>query len=120
VVAARRWRYYRTEAGRCPVKEFIDAQPAADQASIFAGLREVAHDGLIAARHLSREIYEVRADGDRQTYRILFAVEARRGQVLLALEAFSKKTPKTPPARISVAQRRLTDWHQRATRRSQS
>ena len=30
--------------------------------------------------------YEVRADGKRATYRILFAREGRRGQVFLALE----------------------------------
>jgi hypothetical protein len=117
-MALRRWRYYQTDSGRCPVREFIDAQAPIDQAAIFAGLREVAHDGLIAARHLTADIYEVRADGDRQTFRILFAVEARRGQVLLALEAFSKKTQKTPAPRISIAQRRLSDWRQRGARPS--
>jgi phage-related protein len=119
-MAGRRWRYYRTEAGRCPVKEFIDAQLPADQASIFAGLREIAQDGLVAARHLTEDIYEVRADGEHETFRILFATEARRGQVLLALEAFSKTTQKTPPTRIAVAQRRLSDWRRRGRQRSQN
>lgn len=59
---------------------------------------------------LGTNIYEIRADGDRQAYRLLFAVEGRQGQVLLALEAFSKKTQKTPPGTIDLAARRLTDW----------
>lgn len=79
-------------------------------------MKEVAIDGLIAARHLRGEIYEVRADGDRATYRILFALEGSRGQVLLALEAFGKKTRKTPPPAIALAERRLRDWRARARR----
>jgi len=46
-------------------------------------MKDVAQTGLTAARHLRGEIYEVRADGDRQAFRILFATEGRREQVLL-------------------------------------
>jgi phage-related protein len=76
-------------------------------------MRAVATEGLSLARHVDGEIYEVRADGEQQTFRILFAPEGRRGQVLLALEAFSKKTRKTPPQSIALAKRRLADWRAR-------
>lgn len=109
----RRWRFYRTSSGRSPVREFLDELNDWDAASVAAAMREVAVDGLVAARHLTGEIYEVRADGDRQSYRVLFATQGRRSQVLLALEAFSKKTQRTPPHRITVAQRRLRDWQAR-------
>ena len=79
-------------------------------------MREVALLGLRAARHLVGDIYEVRADGENEAFRILFAPEGRRGQVFLALEGFSKKTQKTPPATIRLAQRRLADWRNRAAR----
>jgi len=36
--------------------------------------------------------------------------------VLLSLVAFKKKTQKTPPAEIRLAQRRLDDWRSRARR----
>jgi phage-related protein len=85
----------------------------ADAAAIASALKDVALAGLPAARHLRGDIYGVRADGDRQAYRVLFASEGRRGQVLLALEAFSKKTQRTPPAKIELADRRLADWRQR-------
>lgn len=57
--------------------------------------------GRRATRHLCGDIYEVRADGDRQTFRILFANEGRSGQILLALEGFSKKTQKSPRRRYA-------------------
>jgi phage-related protein len=81
-------------------------------------MAEVADLGLTAARHLQGEIYEVRAWGETQTYRLLFAPEGRFGQVLLALEGFSKKTQKTPRERIDLALQRLADWRNRARPKS--
>jgi phage-related protein len=115
----RRWRDYRTGAGRRPIKEFIEGLSDTDAAAVVAAMKDVRETGLGAARHLRSDIYEVRADGDRQTYRILFAPEGRRSQVLLALEGFSKKTQKTPPAKIQLAERRLSDWRRRGQAQSQ-
>ena len=52
-------------------------------------------------------------DGDRVIYRILFAEEGRRGQILLALDGFNKKTQKTPRGTVELAKRRLADWRRR-------
>lgn len=112
--AQHRWRDYQTTAGRRPVAAFIEKLSDQDAAAVAAAMKEVAIDGLKFARHLRGEIYEVRADADRSTYRILFATEGRRGQVLLALEGLSKKTDKTPPRAIALAERRLRDWRSRA------
>ena len=109
----RRWRDYRTPAGRRPVKEFIDGLHDVDAAAVVAAMRDVRENGLAAARHLRGEIYEVRADGDRQSFRVLFAPEGRYSQVLLSLEGFSKKTQKTPREKIGLAERRLADWRRR-------
>jgi phage-related protein len=76
-------------------------------------MAEVRDRGLVAARHLDGEIWEVRVDGDRVIYRVLFAEEGTRGRVLLALEAFNKKTRRTPRDTIKLAQRRLNDWRRR-------
>ena len=112
----RRWRDYRTANGRRPIKAFIDGLSDVDAAAIVAAMKDVRETGLAAARHLRGEIYEVRADGDRQTFRILFAPEGQRGQVLLALEGFSKKTQKTPPEKIRLAEQRLANWRRRSHR----
>jgi phage-related protein len=99
------------------VKEFLMALSNSDRASVAVAMREVRQEGLVAARHIRGDIYEVRADGDRQIYRILFASEGRSGQVLLALEAFSKKTRTTPAPNLRLAERRLADWRRRGTKR---
>lgn len=112
----RRWRDYRTARGRRPVKEFLDGLSDVDAAAVAAAMKDVREHGLIAARHLRGDIYEVRADGDRQSFRILFAHEAEHGQVLLSLSGFSKKTQKTPPKEITLADKRLQDWRERGQR----
>ena len=110
-----RWRDYRTAAGRSPVREFIEALPDREAASVLAGMQEVRDRGLRAARHLQEDVWEVRVDGNRAGYRVLFAQEGERGRVLLGLEAFSKKTQKTPNRSIDLAARRLADWRRRGT-----
>lgn len=87
--------------GRRPVKEFLDALPDDDAAVVVAAMRDVLVSGLVVARHLRGDVYEVRADADRVIYRILFATEGRYSQVLLALEGFKKKTQKAPPETIA-------------------
>jgi phage-related protein len=69
-------------------------------------MREVRRKGPRVARHLDGEIYEVRADGRGVIYRVLFAPQGRRKQILLSLEAFKKKTQRTPPRSIALAKRR--------------
>jgi phage-related protein len=109
-----RWRHYETAVGRRPVLEFIRQVPDVDKAAILAAMKDVRSDGVKAARHLRGDLFEVRADGDRVIYRVLFAREGEGGRILLSLVAFNKKTQKTPPGQIDLAARRLRDWRSRA------
>ncbi|MEX0827180.1 MAG: type II toxin-antitoxin system RelE/ParE family toxin [Acidimicrobiia bacterium] len=110
----RRWRDYRTPSGRSPVKDFIDGLSDTDAAAVIAGMKDVQLNGNQIAHHLGGDIYEVRAAAGRQAFRILYATEGKHDQVLLALEAISKKSQKTPQSTIQVARRRLADWRSRA------
>lgn len=110
----RRWRFYRTVGGREPVREALDALSPDDRAAVLGEMKHVASAGLSAARHLREDLYEVRVFAERGSYRVLFAVEGARGQVLLALEAFSKKSQATPLRELDVALRRLRDWRSRS------
>jgi phage-related protein len=112
----RRWRDCATPAGRRPVKEFIASLSDHDAAAVVAAMKDVRQEGISLARRLRGPIYEVVADGENQTFRILFAHVGLKGRVLLALDAFSKKTRKAPPARIQLAMHRLADWNRRAAR----
>jgi phage-related protein len=112
----RRWRFYRTASGHEPVREFILQLSRVDQAAIAGAMKDAEREGLQAARHLQGDIYEVRASGAMQNFRILFAPERHYNQILLALEAFSKKTQKTPPREIALAESRLRDWRHHSNR----
>ncbi len=113
----RRWRDYRTPSGRSPVEEFVDRLSDEDAAAVLAAMDDVREQGLHAARHLEDEIWEVKVAGRRVIYRVLFAQEGRHSQVLLALEAFNKKTQRTPRSTIELARRRLADWRRRGDER---
>jgi phage-related protein len=112
----RRWRYYRTSAGASPVGDFLAALEAADRDAVRASMRAVRSAGVAAARHVRGDVYEVRAGRGGRAWRVLFATEGESSQVLLAVTAFEKKTAKTPPAELAVAERRLREWRNRARR----
>ena len=116
----RRWRDYKTPSGRSPVEGFIDGLSDSDAAAVLVGMEEVRDRGLRAARHLEGDIWEVRVDGDRVIYRILFAEEGSRGQILLALDGFNKKTQKTPPSIVKLAKTRLADWRRRGDQKREA
>jgi len=109
-----RWRDYRTPSGRRPVKAFVGTLSDNEAAAVVAAMREIAEQGLPAARHLRGDIYEARAFSDRRGFRVLFAQDAKF--VLLALSAFVKQTAKTPRAEIELAEGRLADWRLRRGR----
>jgi phage-related protein len=109
----RQWRSYKTAAGNDPVDTFLSDLSDFDAAAVVAEMKAVLKEGMEAARHLRGEIYELRAEGENQSYRLLFAREGHYKQVLLALDAFSKKSQKCPPAKVQLAEKRLADWRRR-------
>ena len=113
----RYWRYYRTESGNCPVQDFLDTLDDDDAEELLAEMRHVAREGKKAARHLSGEIYEVRATGENRIFRVLFASLGHFSHVLLGFDGFSKKTQRTPPAKIALAKKRLKDWIKRGEKK---
>jgi len=109
----RQWRDYHTENGARPIKDFLLALPDEDRAAILEEMEYVREHGTSVARHLRKDIYEVRAIYNTKAYRILFACEGRFHHVLLALEGFQKKTQQTPKAHMKLAEQRLADWRRR-------
>ena len=107
----RRWRDYRTRGGGRPVKAFFSELT---DAAVIAGMRVVAERGLVAARHLRGDVYEVRTEANMRSLRVLFATEGRQGQVLLSLAVFEKRTQKTPYRELDLAEARLRDWRARS------
>jgi len=97
------------------VKDFLDKLTDEEVAAVVAGMKDVAGNGLPAAKHLRGDIYEVRAAAPPRSFRLLFSAEGRFKQVLLSLSGFSKKTQKTPPRELERAEGRLRDWRDRGS-----
>src|SRR5438552_4138217 len=103
-----RWRDYTTPAGRRPLRDFFAALTDEEAVEVAAAMKDVSKNGMAVARHLRGEIYEVRADAQHRSFRLLFTQETRF--ILLGLSAFEKRTQKTPKAEIDLAERRLESW----------
>jgi phage-related protein len=109
--ARAHWRFYRTANGRRPVEEFLRSLPLQDWATISAVMLEARCEGLRIARHVTGDLYELRATGLRAHYRLLFAQEAKF--VLLAVDVFDKDSQRTPAHIRERALDRLRDWRER-------
>jgi phage-related protein len=106
-----RWRDYRTAMGARPVKAFLDGLTDEEVAAVVAAMKEIAKLGLTAARHLRGDLYEVHAEAETRSFRMLFAQETKF--ILLSLHGIQKKTQKTPLRELETAERRLKDWRGR-------
>lgn len=115
----RQWRFYRSAAGREPVREFLDQMSDEDAAAIAAAMKQVRDAGRshTDVNHLRGEIWQIEIDGRRVIYRLLFAEQGRFSQVLLALEIVNKKSQTAKPRHLALAERRLADWQARGRRR---
>jgi phage-related protein len=107
--------FYRTAAGREPVKEWLDvidadlSPPVKKRADKIAEyLRLLKERGLQLRepmiKKLVGDIYELRPFADR----ILFA--AWTGRKFIILHHFEKRSQKTPPREIATAQQRYADY----------
>ncbi len=107
--------YYKTAAGRSPVREFIAALEAGERAKVRFDLDLLAAFGLELGapyvRSVRGKLWELRTTGRTQHRVLYFAASGKR---LVLLHAFTKKTPKTPAAEIDTARRRMADYQERA------
>jgi phage-related protein len=99
------------------VKAFLDELTDEEAAAVIAGMKDITERGLAAAKHLRGDIYEVRADAATRTFRVLFSTEGRYSQVLLSLSAFEKRTQKTPPRELDLAEGRLREVRARGAQK---
>jgi phage-related protein len=102
--------FYRTAAGGEPVRDWLRALSAEDRRTIGADLATVQVGwpiGMPLCRSLGRSLWEVRSrlSGNRIARLIFFVSEGRVGVV----HGFIKKTQKTPPAEIDIAQVRMKE-----------
>jgi phage-related protein len=100
-------RFYRSDAGREPVREWLKALDLADRKAIGEDVKDVEFSwpiGMPLVRTLGNDLWEVRSSLRRgRIARVIFCVE--QGSMVL-LHGFMKKTQKTPQRDIDLALKR--------------
>ena len=106
-------RFFRTAAGREPVKEWLAKLDADDRRRIGTDIKDVEFSwpiGMPLCRQLAgyKDLWEVRSrlSGSRIA-RVIFLI--REGQMIL-LHGFQKKAQKTPKGEIETAVARKKEY----------
>jgi phage-related protein len=102
--------FYRTAAGGEPVRDWLRSLPAEDRRTIGADLATLQVGwpiGMPLCRSLGAGLWELRStlSSNRIARLVFFVSDGRIG----VLHGFIKKTRKTPPAEIAVAQKRMKE-----------
>ena len=105
-------RFWRSAAGREPVRDWLNELSDQDRRILGRDIGKVQYGwplGLPLCRSLGDGLWEIRSSlPRRREVRVLFGFS---GEVLVLLHVFMKKSQKTPPAEMRVAQERLKECH---------
>ena len=102
--------FWRSAAGREPVREWLNELPREDQRKIGRDIAKVQFGwpvGMPLCRPLSRGLWEVRSSlPSKREGRVLFGFH---DEMLIALHAFIKKTQQTSAEDLALARQRLKE-----------
>jgi phage-related protein len=99
-------KFFRTEAGNEPVRDFLRDLPLEDRKIIGTDIKEVQFGwplGMPLVRKMEKNLWEVRSHLKRRIFRVIFTVVD--GQMVL-LHAFIKKSQSTPQPDLDMARAR--------------
>lgn len=111
---------YETEAGTCPVRDFLDALRVSDPndfAVVMAGLAKLRHRQYHRpplSRFLVDGLFELRHVGKLNTRVFWYFARDRR---ITLVHAVRNKAQAIAPREIQVALRRMRDWQKRMQQR---
>jgi phage-related protein len=103
-------RFYRSESGKEPVREWLRGLEEADRRAIGLDLMRVQFGwpiGMPLVRSLKDGLWEVRSSLHSQ--RIARLILCFHDGVLIVLHGFIKKSQKTPADDLTLARRRMTE-----------
>lgn len=99
-------RFFRTETGREPVREWLKSLPAAIRLDIGSDIQVVQWRWPVGPPRVDGfgdGLYEVRSLTGHGIFRVLFCIHH---DAIILLHGFQKKTRATPKAAIGLARRR--------------
>ena len=100
-------RFFRTDVGGEPVREWLKDLPVAERKTIGEGIKTVQFGwplGMPLVAHLDSGIWEVRTRLSTRIARVLFVLD---GDTMVLLHGFIKKEQKTPKPELDLATDRL-------------
>jgi phage-related protein len=99
-------RFFRTDAGNEPVREWLTDLPRGDRHQIGTDIKTVQLGwpiGMPVVRKLDTGLWEVRVDLEDTIARVLFTVV---GSDMVLLHGFIKKSQRTPASDLATAKKR--------------
>lgn len=105
--------FYRMESGRCPVEEFLDSLNSKQAQKVAWVLQLVEDLDVVPIQYFkklasSEDIWEVRVQVGNNIFRVLGFLDGT--DLVILNHAFQKKTQKTPPKEIRMAEKRKHDY----------
>jgi len=102
--------YWRTSSGKAPVEKYIDEigdkEEKAELLSALKGIQEYGTDVVgVDFRQIEDKLWELKIRAHSKQHRIFYVV--LKGNEMILLHAYLKKTPKAPVREIQTAKRRL-------------
>lgn len=109
----RKTLFYTTASGRSPVREQLNTLPDRAVQKIAWVLRVIRDLDRVPANYLKKlvntdDIWEIRVDVGRNTYRLLGFFHGE--ELIVLTNSFQKKSQKTPQGEIRLAEKRKADY----------
>jgi phage-related protein len=104
--------FYRAPSGSEPVREWLQTLTRPDKFRIGVDIWKIQSEwplGMPHVRSLGNGVHEVRSNLPAGIARVLFIVS---GNEMVLLHGFIKKTQKTPPDALALANKRRRDYEQ--------
>ncbi|MBI4284693.1 MAG: type II toxin-antitoxin system RelE/ParE family toxin [Chloroflexi bacterium] len=104
--------YYQSGTGKSPVTEFIESLDAKSRAKVARTLDLLEEFGVSLgmpyARHLEKQLWELRVRHGRNRYRIIYFLHI--GRTFVLLHGLTKKAGTVPRADMDMAKSRRDDY----------
>ncbi len=100
-------RFYKTDGGTEPVRDWLRELPAGERRTIGEDIKTVQYGwpvGMPLVRKLEKDLWEVRIHLQTRIARVLFTVSNSK---IVLLHGFIKKTQATPASDMTLAKDRM-------------
>lgn len=105
--------FYKTGSGKCPIEDHLDILSDKQVEKIAWVLKIIREMNPVPTNYFKKlvntdDIWEVRVDVGRDTFRLLGFFNGN--ELIVLTNSFQKKTQKTPPKEIKLAEQRKKEY----------